>query len=269
MITFQGRQDVLKSAKILESRARNTYPHISTSKIRKHIGYDIPDPAYFVQLKEDYSNMLKMIRESGDYYSSLIYTLSDGKMGNCTEDAMFTELLGKINGQKNIYTGCIGLKKDGGKTGYINHVVAFITDEPVTAGKEYFLKNKEAVIIDPWLAITDFASGYFTKLKTVFRKVFSQEKNPRFVTFSNDKLATELLKMESKTPQEYKSKRKYYLPKDELCLIPFIDHSLNSEKLATLKMFFPELTIKNFKEIKLPEKKENPGKKIKPTDYIA
>ena len=48
MITFQANQQTLKSAKLLESKARNTYPHLSTSKIRTQLGYDRPAPAFLV-----------------------------------------------------------------------------------------------------------------------------------------------------------------------------------------------------------------------------
>jgi len=255
MITFQANQQTLKSAKLLESKARNTYPHLSTSKIRTQIVYDKPTPSFFEELKKDYSLMRRMIRESGDYYTSIIYTLAFGKIGNCTEDSMLTELIGKINGQKNIYTACIGIKKDNEPTKFLDHVVAFITDQNVKAGKKYFFKNKDAIIIDPWLNTSDFVSEYFTKLKTVFREKFMNRKDCRFATFTNDKLATQILSKESKTPREFKEKRKEYFPHTTLCLVPFIDKSLNREKIETLKETFPELVINNYRKIELSKKK--------------
>ena len=265
MITFQGNKELLKSAKLLESNSRNLYPHLSTSRVRKIIGYDVEnDPKFFSEMKKEYTGARKMIRESGDYYAALVYSLMFGRVGNCTEDSMLTELLGKINGQKNIYTGSLGLKQED-KSGAINHVVAFITDKPLTAGKEEFFKNKEAIIIDPWLGITDFAGSYFTKLKTIYRKVFMQENNKRFVTFSDDNLVMELLKSMSNTTQEFKANRKEFCPTVNISITPFIDNSFNEEKIESIKETFPNLVLKGFKKILLPEKEEKTGKK----DMIA
>lgn len=256
MITFQGNKQVLKSAKLLESRARNTYPHISTSKIRTQIGYDTPTPAFLEHVKKDYKLTRQMIRESGDYYLALVYALSEGKVGNCIEDSLFTELLGKINGQHNIYTGCLSINRNGNSK-FLDHVVAFITDKEVLPNLECKFKNKEAVIIDPWLGVTDFAENYFTKLKSIFRKTFMHHRSNFYGTFSNDALADELIRSESKTVEEFKAKKKEYCPKTTLSIVPFIDNSLNNEKIEEIKASFPELTIKNFKKIVL-EKKNNP-----------
>jgi len=251
MITFQANQQTLKSAKLLESRARNTYPHLSTSKIRSQIGYDKPAPAFLCRLNKYYKNLRNMIRESGNYYNAIVYTLSLGKIGNCAEDSMFTELIGRINGQENIYTGCLGIKRDDEPVKHLDHVVAFVTNKKIKEGQEYFFKNKDAIIIDPWLNTSNFVSDYFTKLKTVYRERFMNRKDSRFATFTNDKLATEILREETKTPQEFKEKRKEYFPHTTLCLIPFVDKSLNDETIECIKENFPELLIKNYKKIEL------------------
>ena len=256
MITFQANQQTLKSAKLLESRARNTYPHLSTSKIRSQIGYDKPAPAFLCRLNKYYKNLRNMIRESGNYYNAIVYTLSLGKIGNCTEDSMFTELIGRINGQENIYTGCLGIKRDDEPVKYLDHVVAFVTNKKIKEGQEYFFKNKDAIIIDPWLNTSDFVSDYFTKLKTVYRKRFMNRKDSRFATFTNDNLAMTLLSEEAKNPNEFKEKKKEYCPKTTLCLIPFDDKSLNNETIECIKENFPELVIKNYKKIELPQKAE-------------
>ena len=251
MITFQANQQPLKSAKLLESRARNTYHHLSTSKIRSNIGYDKPAPAFLCQLNQYYRDLRNFIRESGNYYLAIVHTLSMGKIGNCTEDSMFTELIGRINGQDNIYTGCLGIKRDDEPLKYLDHVVAFVTNKKIEEGQEYFFKNKDAIIIDPWLNTSNFVSDYFTKLKTVYRERFMNRKDSRFATFTNDKLATEFLREEAKTPKEFKEKRKEYFPHTTLCLIPFSDKSLNNETIECIKENFPELLIKNYKKIKL------------------
>ena len=208
MITFKGNKELLKSAKLLETNSRNLYPHMSTSRIRQIIGFEKEnDPKFFTEMKKDYSTARNMIRISGDYYSALVYSLQFGRIGNCTEDSMLTELLGKINGQKNIYTGSLGIEKEG-KKGALNHVVAFVTDKP---DEEQFFKNKEAVIIDPWLGITDFADNYFTKLKTIFRKTFMYEKNKRYATLPNNNFTIEIIRSISKTTKEFKANKKELL----------------------------------------------------------
>jgi len=254
MITFEGNKQALKPAKLLEAKARNIYPHISTSRLRTQIGYEGADPEFFKRIKSSYSLMRKMIKQSDDYYSAIVYALSEGKVGNCTEDAMFTELLGKINGQKNIYTGSIGIERNG-ESKFLDHAIAFITDQPIESGKRNYFKNKDAIVIDPWLGITDFAGNYFAKLKSTYRKIFMHSKNKIFGTFTNDKLAMELLRSEAKTPKEFNTLKKDCCPKTRLSIIPFIDSSLNQEKINELKTFFPELIIKSFKRISIPNKK--------------
>lgn len=260
MISFKGNKEILKSAKLLETNSRNLYPHLSTSRVRKIIGYEVEnDPKFFSEMKKEYRGARNMIRENRDYYTELIYSMQFGGIGNCTEDSMLTELLGKINGQNNIYTGHLGLQQKG-KSGALNHVVAFITDKPMKAGKEVFFKNKEAIIIDPWLGITDFAGSYFTKLKTIYRKVFMQEKDKRFVTFSDDNAIIELLKSISKNTQEFKTNKKDYYPLESISITPFIDKSFDNKRLEGIKETFPELFIKNFKKIIFPKKEQKTAK---------
>lgn len=256
MITFEGNRQNLKYAKLLEAKARNIYPHISTSKFQSRIGESIAVPKFLSQVSREISVTRKVMKNSFDYYSSLIFGLMEKKRGNCTEEAIFTQLLGLINGQKNIYAGGICLKRDNQKVGLLNHAIAFITDKPVKNGKDYSFKNKDAIIIDPWLGVTDFAGNYFAKLKTIYRKYFMYDKSKKFATFSNDNLAMELLREESKTPKEFKQRRKEECPITEMQLIPFIDNeNANKYEINNLKEFFPELVIKNYKRIGIPNKK--------------
>ena len=264
MISFQGNRQILKSAKLLETNSRNLYPHISTSRIRTQIGIESPDPKFFSEMKKEYRSARQMIRESRDIYTALINNLQFGRIGNCSEDSMLTELLGKVNGQKNIYTGSLSID-NGKEKGSLNHVVAFITNRPIRAGREEFFKNKDAIIIDTWLGVTDFAENYFTKLKSVYRKVFMYDKSKRFATLSDDNPINELIRLESKTVQEYKARKKEYCPSTKISIVPFIDDSLNAEKIKNMKETFPELALKNFKKIVLPKKKQ----KTANTDKIA
>ena len=249
MITFTGRQEVLKPAQILERNARNIYPHISTSRIKTHLDLDKPRPEFYIRLARELKLIRHMIMESGDFYSALIFGLQEGKLGNCTEDAIFTQLLGRINGQDNIYAGGIFIKDNLGKLKKLDHAVAFITNKNVQNNNEYLFKNKEAIIIDPWLNITDFASSYFAKIKTIFRN--------HFKALPNNNLGMELAKSESKTPKEHKQYMKDYGAHINFSIVPFIDENTNEnsiKELKELKKLFPKFTIKDYKKIKLPNK---------------
>ena len=240
MITFEGRQKVLKSAELLERNARNIYPHISTSKIKAHLNPNEPKPDFYQKYSDKIRLSRQMIRESQDLYSSVIFSLQELKIGNCTEEAIFAELLGKINGQNNIYSGCIYIDNKNNHKKLIDHSVAFITDKKIQQGAEYSFKNKDAIIIDPWLCITDFAGSYFNKIKSIFRDKFKNIPN-------NDKF-------ETKTLQEYNSYRKKHGDHFHFCIIPFNDNRLKNSTVQELKVFFPELILKNFKKFELPKR---------------
>lgn len=95
-------------------------------------------------------------------------------LGNCAEEAKLAELIGKISGIKNIYSGSIFAGK-----GFAKHDVAFITDKEIKENKKYQFKNKEALIIDPWLGITEFAGNYFKTIKTNFSKLLDIRGNSK------------------------------------------------------------------------------------------
>ena len=183
MITFQGRQDIIKSADIIERRAHSVYPHTSLSKLRKRCidVYNIaehsskPAPLFFQKILIRTNQLRSALRQSDSFFSDLIYGMQDKKVGNCFEEASLAQLIGKVNGQKNIYVGDILVEKENieGKR-KIDHAVAFITDKKIEIGKSYSFKNKDAIIIDPWLGIADFAENYFTKLKNNFCKFFKE-----------------------------------------------------------------------------------------------
>ena len=107
MITFEGKPQILKSAEMLERNAKNLYPHISTSRIKTRLDLNKPLPAFYAKLADNIILSRQMIRESKDLYSSVLFALQEFKIGNCTEEAIFAEILGKVNGQNNIYSGCV------------------------------------------------------------------------------------------------------------------------------------------------------------------
>ena len=244
MITIQGNRQIIKSAQLLESKARNIYPHLSTSRIKLRFNQDEQKPEYYQALANKITKSRKMIRNSHDFYSSVIYALQELKIGNCTEEAIFAELLGRINGQNNIYSGSIFINDVKKNKKMLNHAVAFITDKNIENGKDIFLKNKDAIIIDPWLNITDFAGSYYTKIMSTFRDIFKNL--PKTNPFLNA-----LAKAESKTPKEFNNYIREYDTPIKLSITPFIDNTLKNTPVEYLREFFPELTIKNYKKINL------------------
>ena len=250
MITFKGRQEILKPAKMLERKACSTYPHISNSRFTAcYLKENAKTPKFLQEISKNISRTRFIFKNSYDCYSAVIYGLQDKKSGNCTEEAVFAQLLGLINGQKNIYAGGVIVSKDGNTPNFINHAVAFITNKPLKENTKYFFKNKDAVIIDPWLGITDFAGNYFLKLKTVFRNIFTDGNNKKFASFTNDKLIDELIREESKSPKEFNKIKKQYCPVTRLGVVPFIGESNNNNEIMLLKELFPELTIKGYKSV--------------------
>jgi hypothetical protein len=58
--------------------------------------------------------------------------------------------------------------------------------------------------------------------------------------------------MEAKTSREFKSKKKEYLPKTHISIVPFVNDFLQGDRLELIKELFPELILKNFRTIILP-----------------
>ena len=111
MITFEGRQQSIKTAGMLCQRAHNTYPHISSSLLRKRMMKQLSrnknneniDVDYCKKVSDSIKDMRERLKQEPAYYSALVYEMQDKKIGNCFEDAMLAQLIGKINGQE-IYT---------------------------------------------------------------------------------------------------------------------------------------------------------------------
>lgn len=118
--------------------------------------------------------------------------------------------LQELTDKKNIYSGKIYAGK-----GFAKHEVAFITDKEIKPDKLYRFKNKEAIILDPWLGITDYAGNYFNRIRTNFGKMLGIRPNSK--------------------------------PK----LQPDLSCKISARKIADYKKNHPELVIKKFKKIKV------------------
>lgn len=172
--TAFGMKQSLKSAEIIQRRAKNTYQHFSPIVVdRYYNSLDIPNKLRLSGLR---LSDLRYKWESGqNYIKELIDNLKSGeKLGNGREETMLATAIGRMNWQNNIYAGYF----DG-----LDHAVSFITNKAVKDGKEVLLKGKDAIIIDPQLGITDYAGNYCSK-------VFKNNSGLQIKPMWNDKLDT-------------------------------------------------------------------------------
>ena len=160
MITFQSRNSAIVKADRITRSVNSVYPHISESKARKAVGYhlqytvtDTKTGYKLSNLMLKNSNKIDNLRcRSGmgiDLFENIIDMLKNKKIGNCYEKSMLCQIIGKINGIKNIYPAKIYCTRNSsGATVQLDHVVAVITDIPLGACRKYSYKNKDAVILD-------------------------------------------------------------------------------------------------------------------------
>ena len=211
--TSFGMKKSLKTVEILQRKAKNVYPHISPYEFEQRLyrqNENISTPLQKVltriQIKLD-ALRLKM-GQSKYPQKELIENMKQNKIGNGGEEVNLATIIGKLNGQKNIFSGRIN---------GLDHGVAFITGKIVKNGEILFLKNKDAIIIDPQLGITDYAGNYYTKLKEIMG-------------------------------EQYKRQAKYNAG---LCIIPRDNHSIKEITITDLKTNYPELLIKDYKPVQM------------------
>ena len=247
MITFQSKNSAIRQADRITRRVNSVYPHISESKARKAVGYHLQ---YTVSdMKTGYKLSNLMLKNSNkidnlrcrcgmgiDLFENIIDMLKNKKIGNCYEKSMLCQIIGKINGIKNIYPAKIYCTRNSsGATVQLDHVVAVITDIPLGACRKYSYKNKDAVILDPWLGITEFAGDYFAKLRTNFAKLFTGIDDNDFKMSFLAKTSENLAEFNKKRKQSFKPDFYLQLHEDEL---------LTDRDAQILKEKYPELIIK-------------------------
>ena len=171
-------------------------------------------PMYFNMQLKLAGERLKLEENEKALYRNIVEALKTAKIGNCYDEAKLAEIIGKVNGQKNIYSGKIFCNND--KMAF--HEVAIITDNEVLPNKKCELKDRNTVVLDPWLNTTEFAEQYLVNLKSGFKKFFPDLKRKRKIN----------LKFE-----------------------PDFTRPLTGGVIRTLKSNYPELIIKDYKKIKL------------------
>lgn len=249
MITFEGRQSIIRKADRITRKTNSVYPHLSESKKRIFINQVIQKNSFnqkmcndLSKLKYKYETKLDNLRFRGGYgieqFRIIIDNLKNHRIGNCYESAILAQIIGKINGVKNIYPAQIYFTKNSSKVNMqFDHAVAVLTDKPFEKDYKYQFKNKEAIVIDPWLGITDFAGEYFNKLRTQFSKIFP-------IQLSDDSRKMRLIALESSNLEEFHKKRKECF-KPEFYLKLHDDEVLSEEDALILKKDYPELIFSN------------------------
>ena len=250
MISFQSRNSAIRQADRITRSVNSIYPHISESKTKKMAEHqqflNYPDKICYKLGNLKLKNSIKIDtlrykhREGIDLFRDIIDMLKNHKIGNCYESAVVAEIIGKINGIKNIYPSKIFFNKN--SSGYqtqLDHVVAIITDNSFMPDRYYSFKNKDAIIIDPWLGITEFAGDYINKLRTNFVNIFSG--------IPDYKDTSKFLKRTTNNIEEFKKTQKYMF-KPDFSFKLHVNEVLSIEDANTLKNEYPELVIKDFKK---------------------
>jgi len=246
MISFKSRNQAIRQADRITRFTNSVYPHVSESKIKKSVEHQqaikYPDDICYklgnFKLKKsmELDNLRYKHGQGIDLFRDIINMLKQHKIGNCYESAVIAQIIGKINGINNIYPSKIFFNKN--KSGYqtqLDHVVAIITDKPFKPEGYYNFRNKDAIIVDPWLGVTEYVGDYINKLRTNFVNIFP--------AIPDSKISFKILKNITNTLEEFKKERKYVF-KPDFSFKLHTDELLSLQDAESLKKEFPELIIK-------------------------
>ena len=246
MINFKSRCKTIQDADRITRMAKSVYPHISASMHSPRIYEQMANcrdmlcVSRLSRLRSRNANKIHNLRakrrRGSNLFRDVIDMLKNHKIGNCYENAVLCEIIGKINGIKNIYHARILFNRNSsGEEIALDHAISIILGKAL-GNKDVVLKNKNAIILDPWLGITDFAENYFTKLKNDFSKYF--------LLLPDDNFIIRRLKTETKTPKEFhEAKKQLFKPNFSIRIVD--DEALSDSDVKNLKEEFPELIIKN------------------------
>ena len=246
MISFKSRNIAIRQAGRITERVNSVYPHISESRINLKINHfqsiKYPDPICnkLGKLKLKNSTKIDNLRyrsgEGIDLFRNIIDMLKNKQIGNCYEEAILAQIIGKINGVKNIYPSKIYFNKNSsGEQMQLDHVVAIITEKPFDKGYKYDFKNKDAIVIDSWLGITEFVGDYIRRIKTDFIEMFP--------SIPDVKYSLRNLARYTKDINQFKQGRKAIF-KPKFSFMPHNNEFLPDEYIKTLKNEYPELILK-------------------------
>ena len=245
MISFKSRCKIFQDADRITRMTKTVYPHISESMSGLRIYGQMPkckdfdDVRGLSRLRLKNSIKIDNLRHRGRYgiscFRNIIDMLKNYKIGNCYEEAILCEIIGKINGLKNIYHCKIVFNRNSsGAQMELDHAISVLSKKTLNEKELYNFNNKDAVILDPWLGITEFAQDYFTRLKNEFSKLFP--------LLPDNQLSVRKAKISSKTPKEYHDVMKTLFKPDFYIKI-HDGEILSDSDTKILKKEFPELVI--------------------------
>ena len=246
MISFKSRNHAIRQADRITRFANSVYPHVSESKIKKSVEHQqaikYPDNICYklgnFKLKKsmELDNLRYKHGQGIDLFRDIINMLKQHKIGNCYESAVVAQIIGKINGINNIYPAKIFFNKNNSKyQTQLDHVVAIITDKSFQPEGYYNFKNNDAIIVDPWLGITEYAGDYINKLRTSFVNIFPAIPDSKYLFKSLRNITNTLEEFNQKRKNMFKPDFSFKLHTDEL---------LSLQDAETLKKEYPELIFK-------------------------
>ncbi len=236
-ITFKSRAQVVRDAQWVAQKAHSHFPHVSMSltacfwdnnpvKAYKFRGLERRNDVNIGRARAQYPFYG---RDSFEAFTNIINRMKNSRVGNCFEGALLGELVAKMNGAKNVYTGSLFFDEI-----KLDHRVAFVTDKPVKMGDNVF-KGKEAVIIDPWLGIADYAGNIFDKFKHDYNNIFRLMPDEKFYIWGLDRAKV--------TVDDFKAGRLEKKPKHKMKLVVSenVTKKLSEADLQTFRSLYPEL----------------------------
>jgi hypothetical protein len=211
-INFTARCEQIRNAQKVCHNITSNFPHISSTKLAPLVDkledkypkifdkflYANPNAGNYIKAQSKseqkiiniFSWMERLIsnieRErdfrhatsNNSFYKirAIMSQLQNSKIGNCFEAANLSELLMRLNGEKNVYTANIKVGKF-----QVDHTVCFFNKD----GKPFDGKiNKKTIILDSWLNDVDFANNMLNKYRNIYKKyMFMPEKGK--MSFSN------------------------------------------------------------------------------------
>ena len=257
MISFKSRNPAIINADRITRAVNSVYPHISESKskvfINEKLLYMDFDSKLSAKLRElKIKNAVKLtalqfkMTSGMELFKNIILALKNHKIGNCYESARLAEIIAKINGQENIYPMKMFIARNcSGADLELGHVVSVITNKQIESKEKYTLKNKDAIIIDPWLGITEFAGKYLEKLRHDFGYHFEYMPDSSF--------SMNLIARNTKNLKEF-NKQKKELFKPVIKFLLHEDDRVTKSNADELRQLYPELMLKDYENVNLSTK---------------
>lgn len=177
--TFCSRAKIIRDTEKICQIIRTEFPAISPSKIaefnnaNKHKTY-----IKKLQMKLE-QNVRKPAWSEFDtqdnvenFYIKLVEGIKNFKLANCADFSKLCNLICSINGINSQKAELSLLSPKGALKGHIDHAIHIIPLDGEFPFIKELSKMKNAIIIDPWLGIVDFAPNAEIKFKSEYNQFF-------------------------------------------------------------------------------------------------